>query len=321
MFKKSLALLLTLLFSVSLVACNETEKELEVIEGTAYEDTADDYVKLCDYKKIEIDWESESNSATLDNALSSYTAETKQVKDRAIKNGDVANIDFTGYKDGKKFEGGESKGYDLTIGSNQFIEGFEDGLIGVKPGETVDLDLTFPEDYGSADLAGAAVVFKVKVNHITEKVYKDEDMAKAKESVYSTVVLNHMIENSKFKSIPKTNYDNYEKLYKSTYESQATQMGYETLDAYLQATNYSAEQFQEMMNEACIEAVKSDLIILAVAKKEGYKFSEKEYKTLLTQVAGNNDISTIEETYGKTMLRAVFFTEDVTELLVSNIKK
>ncbi len=92
----------------------------------------------------------------------------KEVTDRAIESGDTANIDFEGkYADTKEaFDGGTSQGYDLKIGSGSFIPGFEDGLIGVKVGETVDLDLTFPENYGSANLAGKDVIFTVKVNSI-----------------------------------------------------------------------------------------------------------------------------------------------------------
>lgn len=79
---------------------------------------------------------------------------------------DVVNIDFTGYVDGKEFEGGSAKDFNLGIGSNSFIDGFEDGLIGVKTGETVDLNLKFPDSYDNEDLKGKDVVFKVKVNYM-----------------------------------------------------------------------------------------------------------------------------------------------------------
>ena len=82
--------------------------------------------------------------------------EKKEV-DRAAKDGDIADIKYVGKKDGKEFEGGASDSYELAIGSNTFIDGFEDGVIGMKKGETKDLNLTFPENYGNADLAGADV--------------------------------------------------------------------------------------------------------------------------------------------------------------------
>lgn len=90
-----------------------------------------------------------------------------EVTDRAVQEGDTVNIDYTGTKDGVAFDGGSATGYNLVIGSNSFIEGFEAGLIGHSIGEDVKLDLTFPKDYNNADLAGAAVVFDVKINSIS----------------------------------------------------------------------------------------------------------------------------------------------------------
>ena len=90
--------------------------------------------------------------------------------ERAVEDGDMVNIDYAGYRDGEQFQGGTSEGAFLWIGSDSFIDGFEDGLVGVLIGETVDLNLTFPEDYGN-DLAGAEVVFTVTVNGI----YPEQD--------------------------------------------------------------------------------------------------------------------------------------------------
>ncbi len=87
---------------------------------------------------------------------------------REVQEGDTVNIDYTGYKDGEAFEGGSTNGAgaDLAIGSGTYIDGFESGLVGKKVGDTVDLNLTFPEDYGAEDLAGADVVFTVTINGI-----------------------------------------------------------------------------------------------------------------------------------------------------------
>jgi len=96
-------------------------------------------------------------------------------KDGAVENGNVAIIDFEGFKDDVAFDGGKGENYSLEIGSNTFIPGFEEQVIGMKVGEEKDLNLTFPEDYGVKDLAGAAVVFKVKVNEIKEKKTREFD--------------------------------------------------------------------------------------------------------------------------------------------------
>ena len=92
-----------------------------------------------------------------------------------VENGDIAVIDFEGFKEGVAFDGGKGENYSLEIGSNTFIPGFEEQVKGMKVGEEKDLDLTFPEDYGAADLAGAKVVFKVKVNEIKQKVARELD--------------------------------------------------------------------------------------------------------------------------------------------------
>ena len=94
----------------------------------------------------------------------------KEEVDRAVKDGDVVDIKYVGKKDGVEFDNGSSDSYELTIGSNTFIDGFEDGVIGMKKDETKDLNLTFPEDYNNTDLAGADVVFTVTVNHVYEKM-------------------------------------------------------------------------------------------------------------------------------------------------------
>ena len=96
-------------------------------------------------------------------------------KEGKVENGDIAIIDFEGFKDGVAFDGGKGENYSLEIGSNTFIPGFEEKIIGMKVGEEKDLDLTFPEEYGAADLAGQDVVFKVKVNEIKEKKQRELD--------------------------------------------------------------------------------------------------------------------------------------------------
>lgn len=110
----------------------------------------------------------------LGHLLERYT-ELVNKEDGAVESGDVAVIDFEGFKDGIAFDGGKGENYSLEIGSNTFIPGFEDQIIGMKSGEEKDLDITFPEDYGAKDLAGAKVVFKVKVNEIKTKEKRELD--------------------------------------------------------------------------------------------------------------------------------------------------
>ena len=121
------------------------------------------YVKLDSYE-VEVDSASDSYKEYYGEKMAELL--TGEVTEGAVREGDIANIDYVGTKDGKPFSGGGAEGYDLTIGSGVFIPGFEDGLIGKEIGTTVDLNLTFPEDYkNSPDLAGAEVVFTVTINY------------------------------------------------------------------------------------------------------------------------------------------------------------
>ena len=130
----------------------------EYVEFT-FKITTKPEVKINKYKGIKVEKED--------------TTVTKE--DGKVEKGNIAIIDFEGFKDGKAFEGGKGENYSLEIGSNTFIPGFEDGVIGMKTGEEKDINLTFPEDYGAKDLAGKDVVFKVKVNEIKERINRKLD--------------------------------------------------------------------------------------------------------------------------------------------------
>lgn len=151
--------------------------------------TASDYVTLGEYKGAEVDVD-ELLQQWIDSALAA-DAETVEVTGRSVELGDIANIDYEGKMDGVAFEGGTAKGTDLEIGSGSFIEGFEEGLIGMEIGETRDINLNFPDPYlGNLDLSGAPVVFTVTVNSITAKELPeltDEYVAGLGSEAYSTV--------------------------------------------------------------------------------------------------------------------------------------
>ena len=154
----------------------------EMIEYTATADIVPE-VKLGDYKKLgvkkpEAKVTEKEIKEILDNIATSY-ADKKAVK-KAAALGDEVLIDFVGKKDGEAFKGGSAKDYKLTLGSNTFIPGFEDGIVGHEPGDKFDLKLTFPKDYGVKDLAGAKTVFEVLVKQVNEikKVPIDDELAK-----------------------------------------------------------------------------------------------------------------------------------------------
>ena len=155
---------------VMLAGCggyDNTSMDITKIDVDSYIET------LGEYKGLTI--ETEPKMTITDNTVDDYidyvlsaSGQTSTTEvDRAAKEGDVVNIDYEGIKDGVAFEGGTDTGYDLTLGSGKFIPGFEDGLIGYKKGDEVSLNLTFPEDY-TEELAGAEVVFNVKINSVKE---------------------------------------------------------------------------------------------------------------------------------------------------------
>ena len=129
-------------------------------------------IKLGNYKGIEAEVTKQPVADTeVDNEIQRLVAQSTSLieKDGDVTNGDVTTIDFEGFKDEVAFDGGKAEGFQLEIGSGQFIPGFEEQMIGMKKGETRELNLTFPENYGAADLAWADVVFKVTVHKIEEK--------------------------------------------------------------------------------------------------------------------------------------------------------
>ena len=128
--------------------------------------------KLGNYKEIEVNVKRQHvTQEEIEAQLNAIVAQNPilEEKDGEVAKGDLTTIDFEGLKDGVAFEGGSAKGHKLEIGSNQFIPGFEDQMIGMQQGETRDLNLTFPENYGVSDLAGADVIFKVTVHKIETK--------------------------------------------------------------------------------------------------------------------------------------------------------
>lgn len=150
-------------------AAAEYESEIPVVDGDV--DVLSNVTLSGDYKGLELSIakQTEVTDEDVENiAIQTYNqmGAKSNVEKTVVESGDTVNIDFEGKKDGVAFDGGTSQGYNLTIGSGSFIDGFEDGLIGVNVGDTVDLNLTFPEGYQNADLAGQDVVFTVTVNFI-----------------------------------------------------------------------------------------------------------------------------------------------------------
>ena len=170
--------------AVSMSGCGKADGE----NADSLDDiNPDEYVTLGDYKNLEInvdhyevkdDEVKQYVAKDLDNYVDNYDLYDYTTTDKqTVSTNDIVNIDYEGKKDGVAFSGGTAQGAHLEIGSGRFIDGFEDGLLGANVGDTVELNLTFPEDYGNDELNGQEVVFTVSINSIDESHLPDYDEA------------------------------------------------------------------------------------------------------------------------------------------------
>lgn len=322
----SLTLLLALLLvGCSKVASNDTESKKNTTaqnSGTAVTAKSDlsKYVTLSDYKNISIDWTEGEANTLYNNEIAKAEATTKKVTDRAVKTGDIANIDYAGYYKGEAFSGGTAEGYDLTIGSGSFIDGFEDGLVGVKVGESKNLNLTFPENYGG-EMAGKSVVFKVKVNYITEQTYSDDAILSAKKNVFGSALLSNIVANSKFEAdLPSDDLKKYTEEYRNYYTNYATSNGYSDLSAFLTATNTTSSQFETIISDGAKEQVKLEIVVNAIAEKENITVNSADYNTAVESYAKTNSmsVSSFLQTIDEDNIKLTVLQEKVEEFLANN---
>lgn len=271
--------------------------------------------KLGDYKKLSAKQDKasvtdEEIDQVIDN-LRRNQAEKKEVK-RAAKQGDEVWINFDGFdKDGNAVQGASGKDYPLNLGSNTFIPGFEDGLIGKKADDEFDLPLTFPEDYGAANLAGAKVDFKVKVNKVNEVVLPkadDEFAKKAGEEItsleglkkdikkelearknqeaneaYRNALLDKLIEKSEVATPDVLVKDQFNALERDAQQNLA-QRGM-TLENYLESKGLSKEQWQEQeLRPQAEKRVKTGLILSELSKAENIEVSKGELNARLKEM-------------------------------------
>jgi len=309
----------------------------------------DKYVTLGEYKGLSVSVEPVSvpDAQVEEAVLNMYTGsfpEEKGVKDRAVVVGDTVNIDYVGKKDDVAFQGGTAQGSLLTIGSGRFIDGFEDGLVGVMPGETVDLNLTFPEKYDNAELAGAEVVFTVTVNYIIPeemdaaviadmglenvtdaqglRQYAYDFLYSYAESVYNSnkesAVLNAFINSCVFEELPDNMLKKYEELARTNIQSAAGSAG-TSPDNY--TLNYYGMSFENFVAEYAVEALRQNLAMQAVANRENLNISDEELDSMLLDYATQAGYDSIEEYIGETSredFREYFMYEKVFDFLVEN---
>lgn len=337
----------------------ETETETETEAYYAYNYDLDKLVELGDYKGL--------TYTIADNSVSDEEIDTEigyklkefeapeQITDRAAEDGDTVDIDFEGKVDGETFQGGSYEGYTLILGSGSFIDGFEDGLVGVKPGEKVTLNLKFPDEYpNSPDLAGKDVDFDVTLNFIhgemitpelndefvdslgiddvkTVDAYREYvrgQLEEGKESDAETNMRNELVEkaveNAKVKDLPAELVEQYKNEYISYYKEYSQYFGMEYEDFLSQYMDgMTVEDLEKEAQTYGEDAAKHMLVICAIAKAEGLDDTDEVYTEKLAEYAENNQfdsVETFEETYGKEYLKQVIINERVFDFLADNAK-
>lgn len=280
--------------------------------------------KLGQYKGIEVNVEKHiATKEEVEQQVQALVAQNPTLveKDGEVAHGDITTIDFEGFKDGVAFDGGKAEGHQLEIGSGQFIPGFEDQMIGMKKGETRDLNLTFPEDYGMQDLAGADVVFKVKLHKIENKQESElndefvaslnlpnmqtvEDLHKQMEAyiqsqhdqTYRTSVENAIFEKLLDDSDVEVGDEDAEKAMNEHMNHLRNELARQgmTLEQYLQMTGANEDMLRQQLEPAAKQQAKFEAIIDEIVKVENLTTSDEELDQQIEAIVNQNQM-TVEQ--------------------------
>lgn len=265
-------------------------------------------VTLGKYKGVKVDKaDLDVTDAEVDaeiNAEREKNSRTVEVTDRTVREGDIATIDFEGFVDGKAFEGGKGEDYPLTIGSHAFIPGFEEALIGAQIGAQADVNVTFPEDYQAAELAGKAAVFQCTVKKLQERQLPDldddfvsevseesdtveeyrEEIKKKISERKTTAAKNRkedaaidaVIEDAKM-DIPDAMLETQQRQMLQEYAQRLQSQGI-SMEQYMKFTGTTSQMLLEQMKPQALKRIQSRLVLEAVAAAENLAASEEEYE-------------------------------------------
>lgn len=239
------------------------------------------------------------------------------IEDRAVKDGDILTIDYSGSVDGEKFEGGTAEDQTLVIGSGAFIPGFEEQLIGKELNEETAIDVTFPEEYHAPDLAGKAAVFEVKIKAIKEKELPELDDEFASEvSEFETLeeykadikekireekktqakterenkIVDIVVENASM-DIPEAMIEEQVQQMTEEFSQRLSYQGL-NLEQYLQFTGMDAQKFADDMKPQAVKRIQTRLVLEAIVKAENIEASEDDFKAELEKMAGMYQMET-----------------------------
>ena len=291
-------------------------------------DDVSKYVTIGQYKGLSLD---KTVEAVTDDMVDGRIKEelqnkAEEVTEGSVQNGDVVTINYVGTKDGVAFDGGTANNYELTIGSGTFIDGFEDGIIGMKKGQTKDLDLTFPEEYSSEELAGQEVVFKVTLQSFKRAPELTDDWAakntdcktaeeyrkeirttledEAKTSAQNTLretAWNTVLSASEVKEYPQDDLDTAKTEFKTLYENYAKQ-GDMTLEDFVKAQGISMDDFEEQSSQYAEYKVKQNLIVQGIMDAENMTLEDEKSLSIqdeLIKAYNVKDLAALADKYGQ----------------------
>jgi len=304
--------------------------------------------KGIEIKKIEYNVTDEDIEHELGH-MQEHNSRLVSIDDRAVESGDIATIDFEGFVDGVAFEGGKAESHDLEIGSNTFIPGFEDQVIGMKIDEEKDIVVTFPEEYFSKELAGKEATFKVKVHEIKKKELPELDDEFAKDvSEFDT--LKELKEDIKAKkekqNEERAKYETQDAVIKALCEDMKVEiptgmielevenmlkdieqrLSYQglKLEQYLQMMGKTEEDIKKEYEPQAIEGIKSRLALEAVIKAEKIEATDSEVEEKMKEMAKNygkeNDEEFLKNENVKNYIKQGIASEKAIDFLVKNAK-
>ena len=305
----------------------------------------DKALTLAEYKGITLDTSSDEYGEFYDNVIVSDIKNNSlyiEKTEGTVSEGDIANIDYVGKKDGVAFEGGTDEGYDLEIGSNSFNEGFESGLIGAEIGKTIDLNLTFPEDYGNEELNGADVVFTVTVNSVQttdgvepKDIYEDlgyktlkEYENDVKERATENYFLNLVRSKSEIKEYPDEDVKTLKTQIKDALNNNFTSYYGMSLESYLTQNGMTMIDFENtLLNSQIKPLIEETMPLYAILDKEGVKITDEDLETKLQELvkeyknSGTSvDAETIKKSVGEYSIENLAVQEKALEIIKENAK-
>ncbi|MCH5252298.1 MAG: trigger factor [Lachnospiraceae bacterium] len=291
----------------------------------------DDYVTLGEYKGVEVDCtvSDEEIQAEIDELIDANKT-NKKIKKGKCKKGQTVNIDYVGKLNGKAFDNGSATDTNIELGKSGYIDGFDDGVIGMKVGQKKDLNLTFPSDYHEESLAGKDVVFTVTLNYIQGKEitpefndalvkkateYKTtdefkqktrEELSNKKKDSAGSTAMDIAEKNSTFKSIPEELKASCRSQMDSYYRYTATSYGFADLNAFLQASGMSETAYQTELSNNAETLAKTWLMTFAIAKKENIVITDEDIKKEIDAIVTQNAAAGADEAALRDQFKAIY---------------